>query len=297
VYSSKSRLLLLSVFAFLTLCAVPQARAEDASFTTMGSQSDKDPRQIFKQAVLHKIIEETKDKYGPMEIKSTDVKMERDRELEELAKGDLIQVVIEVSRPDWEEKVTPIYIPVDKGLMGWKIHLIRKESQDTLDKVQTLGDYKKVSVGGAPQWTSMLVLKSLGGYNLVTGDNYDGLFQMLMSGRFDMFQRGLNEVYAEYDAHKTDNPDLAIEKNLVLVMPSPLYVFVTPKRPELAKRFQDGLAKMVEDGSLDKIIDEQFGSMIKSADLQHRRIFYVDNPLLTPKTKEVVGIKKYWFHL
>ncbi len=77
---------------------------------------------------------------------------------------------------------------------------------------------------------------------------------------------------------------MAIEPSKALCLPMPTYVFVSPKNPELAARIQAGLRMMIQDGSRDKLFWEYHRASIKQSDLAHRRIFRVDNPLLSPET-------------
>ena len=77
-------------------------------------------------------------------------------------------------------------------------------------------------------------------------------------------------------------------------MPLPVYIFVTPKMPELRKRIEEGLKELVANGWLDKAIDEVFGEAIRRADLKNRLIFRIDNPNVS-KTTTPFGVKAYWY--
>jgi ABC-type amino acid transport substrate-binding protein len=287
--------LLLALFSILLLPPAAPAHAEDPIIYMAGPQSGKDPRGNFKLKVLNKIVEVTKAEDGPLEIKSVPVdSAQLDLELGDLVKGDKIQVAIEVTKPDWEKQALPVFIPVDKGLVGWKIGLIRKESQPALEKIQTIEELKKVPAGVAGQWASAAALEAAH-FNYVTGSSYDGLFEMLMAGRFDIFLRGVNSIYAEYDARKADYPDLAVEDHIAVVIRTPQYIFVTPRRPELAKRLKKGMQQIQDDGTLDAMIKAEFGESLMKIDLAHRKVFYITNPNTTPETAALFADKRYWY--
>lgn len=258
-----------------------------------GQHSAKDPRVFFKERALRKILEVTEKEYGPLELRVLDRKLERTRQLKELIKGTIVQVGIEPTKTAWEENLLPVYIPLYKGLLGWRICLINEDSQKEISKVKTLEDLKKIPAGTGSQWSSTKALKKAGFY-VVTGTTYESLFKMLQAGRFTMFHRGLTEIFDELEARKAEFPRLAVDKHIAVVMPLPLYIFVTPRMPSLKKRIEEGLKMLVANGWLDKSIDELFGEDIRRADLKNRLIFRIDNPNVSKKTTPF-HIKKYWY--
>jgi ABC-type amino acid transport substrate-binding protein len=286
---------LLALFSILLLSPATLARAEDSVVYMAGPQSDKDPSGDFKLKVLNKIVEVTKAEDGPLEIKSVPAdNTQRDAELADLVKGDRFQIAIEVTKPDWEKQALAVFVPVDKGLVGWKIGLIRKESQPALEKIQTIEELKNVPIGVAGQWASAAALEA-GHFRHVTGNNYDGLFDMLMAGRFDIFLRGVSNVSAEYEARKAASPNLAIEDHIAVVIPTPQYIFVTPRRPALAKRLKKGMQQIQDDGTLDAMIKTEFGEALRKIDLAHRKVFTITNPNTTPETAALFADKRYWY--
>jgi ABC-type amino acid transport substrate-binding protein len=280
----------------LALAAVPQARAEDPFITMIGPQSEKDPRVVFKKRVLDKIIEVTKAEYGPLTVKTDAPYVDRDRELAELVEGEVIQIAMEAVKPDWEAKALPIHIPADKNLTGCKVFLISKQAQEKWNKIETLEDFKKVPIGVSKGWATTPVMQDAG-FNIVVGDSYDGLFSMLKAGRFDAIPRGISEFDGEYETRKADNPDLAIETHVWLCFPNPQYIFITPKRPDLVKRFQVGLEKIIKSGDMDAIVQDLFGPAIKKADFAKRKGFDIENKTITnPEDVKALGVKEYWYH-
>lgn len=91
---------------------------------------------------------------------------------------------------------------------------------------------------------------------------------------------------------KKKYPDLAIEQDLLLYIPLPTYYFVTPKKPELAKRIEKGLITLIDNGTFDEIFIQQFGKIITNANISKRRIFKINNPNLSSETP--LDVKKYW---
>ncbi len=74
--------------------------------------TEKDTRYDYPRRLLAAIFKITETEYGITTIKSTQLKMSRDRTLRELEKGGRIHVMAEASKPEWEQRLIPIRIPI-----------------------------------------------------------------------------------------------------------------------------------------------------------------------------------------
>ncbi len=255
--------------------------------------SENDRRYDYPQKLLSHILNITEKEYGSAIIKQATEPMSRDRTLIELKRGASIHVMAEAPKPGWERDLIPIRIPIRKGIQGYRIFLIDKKNQPMLSKISTLSQLKKIATGSGQQWSTTRVLKE-NGFNVKEGASYEGLFNMLVRGRFVTFGRGINEAFIEFERHSNKFSALAVEQDLLLYIPLPTYFFVAPTKPDLAKRIESGLLVMISDGSFDKLFLEEFGDQIQEARLAHRRMFSIGNPNLSPETP--LNIKKYWYH-
>ncbi|MBI3146437.1 MAG: amino acid ABC transporter substrate-binding protein, partial [Pseudogulbenkiania sp.] len=176
-----------------------------------------------------------------------------------------------------------VRIPIEKGLLGYRVALISQDRQPAIDRVRTLADLRKLTIGQGIGWGDTDLYR----YNgvKVFEANYNSLFSMVSSGRFDLFPRGVGEVFAEYDAYSGRHPKLAIEKNLVLYYPWPYYFFFNRKTgAPLANRVEEGLRMMIRDGSFDTWFQNHYGAAIRRANLAGRRIIRLENPSLPEAT-------------
>ncbi|MDJ0989550.1 MAG: hypothetical protein QNI85_06030 [Desulfobacterales bacterium] len=242
-----------------------------------------DQRHRYNNAILSTALDKTTTTHGDYELTMTLRGSQRERALVELVAGRLINVHIVPTRREWEAKTLPIRIPVAKGLLGYRLFLVKRQEIERFASIQSLEELKQMRAGLRQQWSTTLAMQALG-FEVMTGRSYEGLFRMLVHGRFDYFPRGINEIFEEYDRRRLDLLEMAIEPSKALCLPMPTYVFVSPKNPELAARIQAGLRMMIQDGSRDKLFWEYHRASIKQSDLAHRRIFRVDNPLLSPET-------------
>ncbi len=284
---------LLSVSALLlslTASAFP-VRAADRVLI-FAPHSERDYRHRYNNAILSTALDKTTSTHGAYELKMTLRGSQRERALVELIAGRLINVHTVPTRPEWEEKALPIRIPVAKGLLGYRLFLIKRQDLDRFASIQSLEELKQLRAGLRQQWSTTLAMQALG-FNVMTGRSYEGLFRMLVHGRFDYFPRGVNEIFEEYDHRRLNLPEMTIEPSKALYLPMPTYIFVSPQNPELAARIEAGLRRMIQDGSLDKLFWEYHRASIQQSDLANRQIFRVPNPLLSPDTP--FEKKNLWF--
>lgn len=256
--------------------------------------SEIDQRHVYNNTVLTEALKNTVDKYGDFEIEQTVHGLSRDRALKELLSGQLINVHIVPTRQEWEEKTIPIRIPIVKGLLSYRLFFIKNQDVEKFSKVSSLDELKALRAGLGLQWSTTKAMQPQG-FDIVTGDSYEGLFNMLSHRRFDYFPRGVNEIFEEAESRRTKYPDIVIEPSKALYLPQPTYLFVSPQYPKLAQRIKEGLEGMIQDGSFDKIFWKHHKNNITKAALNERTIFSIDNPELSPQTPW--QNKKLWLDL
>lgn len=270
----------LSIGGVVVLCASFAQATEIIITNPMKSQDDK--RFEYPKEILKTALKRTEDRYGPFDIQRYAAGLSRNRALRELVSGN-ITIFEAPTRLEWEEAAIPVRVPIRKGLLGYKLLLIRNDRQADFDKIETQEQLKQYRYGGGLQWSSSLAMKRLG-FKIHGGTDYEPLFAMLHGRRFDYFPRGVNEIFQEFDTRKGKFPDMVIEKKLALYLPQPTYFFVTPTKPLLAKRLKEGLLSMVDDGTLDQMFLEYHGASLERAGLQNRKIIQLKNYNLSDET-------------
>lgn len=249
---------------------------------TNAKRSANDSRSEYPLRLLRLALQRTEDEYGPFRIEPYPGTYSRKRGLKLLLNGD-IDVYPVATRPEWEEAAIPIRIPLRKGLLGYKLLLIRQGDEDKFAMVNTVEDLKKYRLGSGLQWSTSKALRRLG-FDIHGTTEYEPLFAMLMGKRFDYFPRGVNEAFRETDLRKHQYPKLKVEETLLLYLPLPTYLFVTPKRPDLAERLTKGLTLMIEDKTLDREFFKFHEVDLKRAKLHKRRLIRLENLNLSPHT-------------
>jgi hypothetical protein len=167
-------------------------------------------------------------------------------------------------------------IPISllKELNSYRLLLIRKEDQHLFDGINSLDELRKRTAGMGSQWQDASIMRN-NDFNVVTSANYDSLFLMLKAKRFDFFPRGLYEVWNE----AAQNPELAIEKHLMLYYDLPFYYFVNKSNGLLADRIARGLKLAQADGSFDRLFLSipGFARALEEQQNTQRTLFHLQN--------------------
>ncbi|MCH7350176.1 hypothetical protein [Aeromonas sp. MR7] len=235
--------------------------------------------------LLRLSLDLTVPEYGPYRL-SASPPMEQGRAVKELQGGELVQIGVFAPDEERERTLLPIHIPLAKGLLGWRVCLIRQGDEGRFARIHSLADWHHsgLTIGQHRSWPDTRLLKT-NGLRVVVGSLYEALFNMLRKQRFDCFLRSVIEIEDELKSH----PDLAIEPHLVFRYPLALLFFVSPKYPELAQRIELGLQRACQSSAFDRVFEEGFGSTIRRLKLDERVMLELDNPDLPASSRAMMA--------
>ncbi|HXH39647.1 MAG TPA: ABC transporter substrate-binding protein [Thermoanaerobaculia bacterium] len=279
----------------LVIASAPCAHAQGAmTYIYHAPESSLDVRYLYHWEILRTALERTTPKWGKYRMVKSEFMTERRQAFELKNATGKLTVMYLSTTPDFEKNLIPIRIPVDKNLGGYCVFLIRKDDQKRFASVRTVDDLHQFTYGLGLGWIDVDILRA-SGFKVVTGSSYDGLFEMLVNKRFDIFLRAATEVLDEYAERKNSLPALYIEDSILFYYPLPMY-FWFPKTSEgrrLAARAEEGMRMMIADGTYDRIFDKYQRHKIEQLRLKERRIFRINNPFLGPETP--FNDKRLWF--
>jgi ABC-type amino acid transport substrate-binding protein len=224
---------------------------------------------------------------APYHLLPSPQRMQQDRAFKEL-ESDKIHIAWSATSLEREEKTLPIRIPIYKGLIGWRLALVRKVDIHRFKDVTNLEQLKQFSAGQGHDWPDTQILRA-NGVKVIGSPTYDGLFKMLELKRFDYFPRSIAEIKAEAD----QNPELAIDPHIVLHYPMAFYYFVNKNNQKLANAINQGLEIAIADGSFDQLFAQYYRATMAQAKLEKRTVIELTNPLLPPETP--LGREPLWF--
>ena len=226
-----------------------------------------------------------------IEVKVVDLEMTQGRSLLELATGrgpiDLMWTMTDLQRET--SGLLPVRIPIDRGLIGWRLLLVRQNDLPRWRRVRSLADLRDRVGGQGHDWPDTTILRA-NGLQVGTSSSYDALFRMLSAGRIDYFPRSILEVDAELANGR--RPDLAIVPGLMLHYPAAAYFFVSPSRPDLAADLKAGLEAAAADGSFQRLHREFYGAVLKAHPIDPNRVIRLTNPQLPAATP--LARREFW---
>jgi len=176
---------------------------------------------------------------------------------------------------EWEGSLAPVRIPLDKGILGWRLFLINKHDEKAFAQVHTLAQLAHYSAGQQRDWTDIAILRA-NGLQVVETAIYESMFKMLEAERFQYFPRGVGEIWAEEERNAALG--LEIEPTLALHYPVQTYFFVSRKNPRLHDLLEQGLHAAQRDGSFEKLFEQFNGEALRKARLESRHVFELKVP-------------------
>lgn len=281
--------------AGLLALSSPACRAAEAMrYVFTAPESPSDHRYDFHREVLRTALERTRAAWGPFTLADAPPMTEQRQTFELMGGTGRLTVMYLSTTPEYESRLVPVRIPVDKGLAGWFVLLARRADLPRLARVRTLEDLRAFRVGLGKGWLDIPVMEAAG-LRVVTGSSYEGLFEMLLAGRFDVFPRSAVEVLPELDQRAASMPGLALEPDLLLHYPWPMYFWFSRNEAglRLARRTEAGMRAMLGDGTYDRIFLKHHRQAIARLALGRRRLIRLSNPLLPPGTP--LADRTLWF--
>lgn len=219
----------------------------------------------------------------------------QDRALFNLEKGTISVVDTGVGK-EFESKFDAIYIPIDRGLTGWRIFLINKNKKAEFAKIKTIRDLKSKIAGQGIGWSDIKIIENAG-IKVVTAPKIESLVTMVEKGRFDFLPLGVNEAYGFLSEFGRKKSDVIVEENIILKYQFARLFYVKKGNKKLHDDIEKGLENAFKDGTFQSFINEHpfFKEGIEKANLKNRIEIKISNPFLTEKFKKIDP--KWWYKI
>ena len=279
---------LLMLAGLWPLGATANARLPPLPLVYPRHQALNDPQQGYVTALLQMALARSGQAYA---LRRSELRMVQTRAMQEIATASgSVDVVWAMTSRARETQLLPVRIPIDRGLIGWRVALIQARQPQLLRSVRSITALARLSAGQMRDWPDSAILQA-NGLRLDTSSTYEGLFQQLAAGRIDYFPRSVIEVQSELASHA--QLPLALDAHLVIRYPAALYFFVGKHRPELVRHIEIGLETMLADGSFAQLFQRHFGRLADGLKLSHRYVLELANPDLPEETP--LARKALWY--
>jgi len=147
-----------------------------------------------------------------------------------------------------EQRYLPVYFPLFRGLLGYRVLLIRKEDLAKFSMIKKPEQLKKLVACQGAHWPDSDILEA-NGYAVSRVAHYYAMFKMLAKNRCDYFPRAIYEGYSEQKAISGEFPNIILLDDPILHYNFPFYYFVSKNNTALAQRLAVGLNTALKDGS------------------------------------------------
>ena len=240
-------------------------------------ESPDDKRDLDMQELLKLALDHTVASHGPYRLQASEP-MNENRYRASLRHGVKISLAWLSVTAETERDFLPVRIPLRRGILGYRVFIIRKQDQARFAAIHSASQLKALRMGQGTGWNDVPLLRA-NGFNVAIGASYASLFEQLANGRVDYLSRGINEAWQEVAAFRAQYPELMVEPTLMLYYPWPKYLYVNRKDRALAQRLQLGLTLAQQDGSFEQLFRRYHQQDIGRADFARRQVFCVDNQL------------------
>jgi hypothetical protein len=195
-----------------------------------------------------------------------------------------------------ENELLQVDFPISRGLLGYRIFAIQKDSQALLAGINTIEQLKsQIIIGSGIGWPDTEIFRDNG--FRITETSYNGLWQMLKAKRIDAFNRGINEAYIEIEQQNSKDPtaNLMVDKHLMVTYPFDYFFYLSPANPNLHKTIDEGLQVALKNGEFIRNFNQhpKIQYALKQVQMNKRTIFSLSNSLLSPRIQSLPA--EYWY--
>ncbi|MGB3724535.1 MAG: hypothetical protein WA981_02125 [Glaciecola sp.] len=238
----------------------------------------------LKQSILS-YAEKTETEFGEYTLVSSQ-DMEQGRAFAELVKGN-IDIFIGAPTKERERLARAIYVPLDRGMLGFRICLIHTENQRLMD-VDTPQHIinKNLSVGLGSHWPDKSVYTN-NGFDTVTSPIHDALYGMLHNKRFDCLTRSVNEIKDDLNNHPTLN--IKVEPSLMFIYPLGDFIFVNANNHDLFARLHKGVHAALKDNSFYDAFDQHYSNDMRINRVNERKLIFLQNNNISEKARNALN--------
>lgn len=180
--------------------------------------------------------------------------------------------------PKMAEGARVLPFPLDLGLSGYRLLLVRRDRLSQLRALREFGDLRQWRFGQGPDWVDGYILRAAG--LRVVEAEFLALFRMLEAGRFDAFPLGADEAALLLERFQRLAPSVVLLDAWCLHYRFARIFVVREDETALFDALQEGLARIFSDGRAQAVLarDPQVGPLVAGRRRLPPLVFEMDNP-------------------
>ena len=121
-------------------------------------ESPLDKRYLYQWQILETALERTKDTCGAYVLEPSVFMTEKRQTFELRNATGKLTVMYRDTTPDLERNLIAVHVPVDKGLVGYRVCLIRNGDRARFAAVDTVDDLRAFKFGVGADWIDVGIL-------------------------------------------------------------------------------------------------------------------------------------------
>ena len=286
MFAMKSLLaLLIPLMAIVAVPGYANDRDKDAMVYRYWDWGITPQRDDYQVAILKLALEKTRSTHGDYKIERKLETLSRSRAHRAIAQGEFLNIhasplrplLTEQDRREQMEESIPVKIPLMKSLLGYRSLIIRRRDYEQFSEITDAAKLKSLVAGQGRGWTDISIYEH-NKYQVRGDAEYFTLFSMLLAGRFDYIPLSVIEVNGALSRFEQYSDSLMVLPDLMLYYPLPTLFHVSARHPALADRLEHGLTQARQDGSLDRLFEQNFSEQVQQMKSARLRVFVLENP-------------------
>ncbi len=194
---------------------------------------------------------------------------------------DLMPATPERLRLVREGRLRMVPVPLDRGLLGWRINLLLRSQKDLLARVRSVADLAHFTLGQNVGWMDVQIYRAAGIPTKEVKAWSNGEFaEQMQAGFLDLFPLGLEETQSFFLRHfQKRYPQLTTDSHILVRYPWFRFVWVAPGAytAALYDALQQGFARIAADGRFLQTW-EQYRRLPGAQAVRSRRLIQIPNP-------------------
>ncbi|GAA5217648.1 transporter substrate-binding domain-containing protein [Corallincola platygyrae] len=270
--------------SFLSLCILPfifsflAIAEEPTAVRYVLSPDEKRMPAVFPRELLGKAMSLCRSANFSLQV--LDQPMLQGRATLEISEGESnnLHVVWTMTSQQREMELLPVKFPIYKGLLGYRLLVVRTQDLSRFSHVKNLSDLGKLKGVQGYDWPDIEILRANG----LDVDGYgttEEMYRLLREGFVDYFPRALIEIERELALLNTG--EFSVVEGIALLYPAPGYFFTSKQDQALNHCINDGLNQMHGNGSYQQLFTQYFGSVLALYNYSNRQVFELTNPIVS----------------
>ena len=284
VLLSASLLLVVAPFTLL-------ARPTQVEIRYPAGTQAHDPQRDYFLSVLRLAAEQALPDYD-ITLKPIDVTMYQARQLMNIQSG-VIDISWTMTTEAREQRFAPIRIPLMRGLLGYRVGIIKRANQPFFDLINNTEQLKTLRTLQGHDWPDTQILMAHQ-FNVGTTSNYQRIHQLLLEDKYHFFPRGVLEAYKEVAL--LDDVRYSVDTRHLLVYPTAVYFFTRHEDSDVHRGVTLGLQRAIADGSFQTLFlsYQQHKQNLEKVNPKKRVVHCLTNPLAPASLNNTPAPYWYW---